>query len=174
MGLSRRWWAIEGRLLILLFVYWPLSCSERVVGPAAHQLSGVTVGPLTIGAWLPFGVGRSDLALMTTDLESDLGLNQIEFFPRESIDPGAVDWLADSNRDEFSIEELAALLSNAMGWRCNYRFFMNPRVLVTTTSCRIGPLVISPMPLCALANRIRHSSIRCKASSGRCGRNMKH
>ena len=128
MVLSRQWWwAIEGRLLILLFVYWPLSCTERVVGPAAHQLSGVTVGPLTIGAWLPLGVGRSDLALMTTDLERDLGLNQVEFFPRESIDPSAVgDWLADPNRDEFSLVEVVAAFIQRNGLGLQLPLFYEP------------------------------------------------
>ena len=119
---------MRGMLLALLGIGWLSGCSERPVGPVAHKVNVVAVGPLTIGAWLPFGVGNSDLALMTTELERDLGLNQVEFFPREKIAADAVaDWLVNPGRDEFALEELAAAFIRRHDLALRMPLFYEPR-----------------------------------------------
>ena len=115
-------------LRLLLYAIGLLGCTERAMAPEKHEISAVVVGPLTIGAWLPFGVGRSDLALMTPELERDLGLNQIEFSPRERVATGAVnDWLVDVGRDELSLEELTAAFIQRKGLGLQMPLFYEPQ-----------------------------------------------
>lgn len=99
-------------LLIMLYMPWLICCGDGPTAPVAvreSQISQVPIGPLTIGSWLPFGIAATNLELMTTDLERDLYLNQIEFSLREMVAVADVaDIVSTSRYDSLSIEQVTA------------------------------------------------------------------